>query len=171
MKLIPNNTIYAVDEAGVVMNTKTGRILKCDISQVGYLRVTLPIWGKRQSVMIHRLVAITHIPNPLGKPQVNHKDSNKLNNNKSNLEWVTVQENMLHFAGLDREKYDTLSRKNKGKKYPKIRPVVQRTLDGIFVKRYPSVKQTMREFGMDVRSALSGRYQTCGGFKWEYSDL
>ena len=39
------------------------------------------------------MVAEHFLPNPLSKPQVNHIDENKENNNVSNLAWVTVKEN------------------------------------------------------------------------------
>lgn len=46
--------------------------------------------------LVHRIVALIHIPNPLGLPQVNHKDGNKSNNAAVNLEWVSVSENIKH---------------------------------------------------------------------------
>ena len=45
---------------------------------------------------IHRLVAEMFVPNIMGLPFVNHKDANKLNNDMSNLEWVTPQQNTAH---------------------------------------------------------------------------
>lgn len=52
--------------------------------------------GKGQIKYIHRLVAEHFIPNPDGKPEVNHIDENKVNNRADNLEWCTHTENVNH---------------------------------------------------------------------------
>lgn len=62
----------------------------------GYQRVGLCMNYKRKMKLVHRLVAETFIPKPLGKYEVNHKDGDKANNHVSNLEWVTRSENIKH---------------------------------------------------------------------------
>jgi len=62
----------------------------------GYLYVHLRKNGKSNNRLVHRLVAEAFIDNPYNKPQVNHIDGNKKNNNVNNLEWVTHSENQLH---------------------------------------------------------------------------
>jgi len=62
----------------------------------GYCYIGLSIKDKEKVFLIHRLVAISFIPNIHNKPQVNHKDGNKLNNYVKNLEWCTELENKQH---------------------------------------------------------------------------
>lgn len=72
------------------------RILRPAASRQGYLH--LPLEGKDHR--IHRLVALTWLPNPANKEQVNHIDGKKANNHVSNLEWTTRAENMKHASAL-----------------------------------------------------------------------
>ena len=62
----------------------------------GYCQVKFCVNGIRSQPSLHRLIAMTFIPNPSNLPQVNHKDGNKLNNNVENLEWCTCAENSQH---------------------------------------------------------------------------
>lgn len=87
---------YNVNEQGLVVNTRTGRVLKPDIVWDGYERVTLSQNNKLKRFRVHRLVAEAFIQNPNNLPMVNHKDGDKRNNHVSNLEWVDCQQNTKH---------------------------------------------------------------------------
>lgn len=77
-------------------NTGRNGVLKPAKDKKGYLRVGIVIDGKLNTRKVHRLVAQAFIPNPENKPQVNHIDGNKLNNDYRNLEWYTNKENANH---------------------------------------------------------------------------
>jgi hypothetical protein len=62
----------------------------------GYRNVGLQIDGRRRDFRVNRLVALVFIRNPDNKPEVNHKDLDKLNDTVGNLEWATSQENIDH---------------------------------------------------------------------------
>ena len=84
------------------------KILKPSNTSTGYKKIELCKDGKRKGFKVHRLVAIAFIPNPDNKPEVNHIDGNKINNNIDNLEWVTSSENTIHAyeTGLNSNKKD-----------------------------------------------------------------
>lgn len=93
------NGEYYVSSWGRVKSLKFGkeRILKPGLIGNGYPAVSICYAKKKQKCeIIHKLVAMAFIPNPYAKPQVNHKDGNKLNNHIDNLEWVTIKENIQH---------------------------------------------------------------------------
>lgn len=73
-------------------------ILKGRINGKGYRLITPGVTssGKHGTIGVHRLIAMTYIPNPQNKPFINHKDGNPLNNQVSNLEWATPEENSRH---------------------------------------------------------------------------
>lgn len=86
---------YEVSSLGNVRNKKTGRILK-PVVKGGYLGVGLSNIIEKKNFRVHQLVCKAFIPNIQNKPQINHKDKNKANNNVNNLEWVTAKENNEH---------------------------------------------------------------------------
>lgn len=71
-------------------------VLKGRINRKGYREFNLSKNGKKNLRNLHRILALTFIPNPLNKREVNHIDGNKLNNNLDNLEWATRKENAQH---------------------------------------------------------------------------
>lgn len=89
---------YHVSTFGRVKSFCKGKvkILKLFVDTDGYLYATFSMHGKKIKRKIHRLVAQAFIPNPDGKPQINHIDGNKMNNHVSNLEWCTSTENNRH---------------------------------------------------------------------------
>lgn len=105
--------LYQVSNLGNVRSLPKGdgngnreRLLKLEVmshNHTTYRRVSLCKNGKVTRYSVHRLVAELFIPNPEGKPQVNHIDCNGMNNAVSNLEWVTCSENMVHSTKLGRQ--------------------------------------------------------------------
>lgn len=109
---------YAIFEDGIILNLANNTPLKPMVANNGYLHVSLANGdGTRHRTLVHILVAKHFIPNPYDHLQVNHKDGNKQNCHKDNLEWCTAQENIHHAfqTGLrpgymsadDKEKYLT----------------------------------------------------------------
>lgn len=85
---------YEISDMGNIRNIKTKRILKPQTSRKGYFRVSLYKNKKLYIVEIHRLVAITYIENLDMSNQVDHIDRNRLNNNISNLRWLSKEDNL-----------------------------------------------------------------------------
>lgn len=92
-------TSYYISENGKCFNLKTGKFLKGQISNSGYLNYNLSLSGYKKRFYAHRLVAQYFLND--GKEldknqQVNHIDCNKKNNYVKNLEIISPLENMLH---------------------------------------------------------------------------
>jgi len=92
---------YQVSNLGKVKSlgnefSRKERLLKPSLQSKGYLTVVLQKNGIRNMVLVHRLVAEYFVSNPLNKPQVNHINGVKTDNNIENLEWVFHRENLDH---------------------------------------------------------------------------
>lgn len=162
---------YKISNKGEVENIKTGRILKKDASRK-YYEVVLSSNGKTKKYAIHRLVATHFIPNPENKPQVNHKDGNKLNNNVSNLEWVTRSENILHSYANNLQIHNQLGKF--GWNSFRGKPIKQIDIkSGNVIKEYGSMGDAARQLNIrypqNIKACADGITKSCAGFRWEYS--
>ena len=84
---------YSVSDLGRVRNDETMKILKGGKGANGYIVVSLCKNGVKKTHCIHRLIAIAFIPNPDGKPCVDHRDNDKNDNRAMSLRWCTNEEN------------------------------------------------------------------------------
>lgn len=125
----------------------------------GYERVMLYEKSKYKCFSVHRLVAMTFIPNPNNYPCINHKDENKQNNNVDNLEWCTQYYNVHYGSGLQR-----LS--NKAKKKP-----LEQLKDGVVVKRWESISEAMRAgyTWSSISKVIKGKWTHYKGYQWQYA--
>lgn len=177
-KKIKKHPKYEVSNHGRIRNTikncdnqQENLILSGWIGNHGYRAVDL---GNKK-YLIHRLVAEAFIPNPKNKPQVNHKDLNKLNNCVNNLEWVTSRENNIHARILG--VYDNAVTINKFKK-PRAKIVNQYDLDRNYIRSYLGSKEAelvLKNAGIkinarNIRAVCAGKRKTAGGYIWAYEE-
>lgn len=89
---------YTVNDSGdnnrTVYNTVRGTYKKPQHYKSGYLFVSLFQDGKNKIFLLHRLIAEAFIPNPDGKPCIDHINGDKTDNRVENLRWCTHEENM-----------------------------------------------------------------------------
>ena len=83
---------YFITEFGDIKNSN-GKILKIRKNNRGYKIVDLYYQGIKKTFLVHRLVALTFIPNPKNYKTVDHINGDKNNNSVDNLEWVSYSEN------------------------------------------------------------------------------
>ena len=94
-KPIDNFPNYIISSEGRIKNVTTNLFLKASV-KCGYYHLSLTHNKIRKTLKLHRLIALAFIENPENKSDVNHKDKNTLNNDISNLEWMTRKENNCH---------------------------------------------------------------------------
>lgn len=63
----------------------------------GYIEYVLTNKDKeKKHIMAHIICATLWVPNPLKKPEVNHNDGKRDNNNSTNLKWIDHDDNIQH---------------------------------------------------------------------------
>lgn len=152
--------LYEVSNLGRVRRVK---IITPTRKKHGYMQISLVDRnGVRKSFRLHRIVATAFVPNPEGKPQVNHRDENPENNRASNLEWATAEENTNYGSRTARA-----AAKNGSKT-----PVVQ--IDPATLKvlaEYPGQSAAAQATGIKIsciNACLRGKQKRAGGYLWAY---
>ena len=197
-KIIPNtNGAYSISPEGQVLSNARlikrpmyaggdyctkDKILKWTINNKGYAYVDLRINNKTRRQLVHRLVALTYMPNPKKLPLVNHKDFNPLNNKIENLEWCTPSENIQYSAKQGR--YSNMSEaKMASSTAPKTylyHSVDQFDKNGNYIQTFASTHNAAqylvqegkiknpRSGSGNIIGVCKGKAHTCGGYKWKY---
>jgi hypothetical protein len=139
-----------------------GKTRKQQVNAWGYFSIILCDDNRRKQLLAHRVVAEAFISNPLGLPEINHKDENKQNNRVENLEWCDRTYNANYGTCAERSGISS------------GRPVIQKTLCGEFVQQYPSVSHAARAMNVSQQSIsnvvrkLPSKKTVCG-YVWEYA--
>lgn len=163
-------TTYCVTVNGEIYSTRylscEGRkqLLKPCTNRKGYKMVVVYGKGFKRMVQVHRLVASCFIDNPSNLPQVNHISEVKSDNTVENLEWVSLLDNMRHGTGYARR----IATNTNG---PRSKPVVQYTIDDMFVKYWPSVSEAKRAgfSSTNICWCCVGKRRKHKNFKWRYA--
>lgn len=159
---------YSVSNLGNVMNNKTNKLMRLNL-KAGYYQICLTAEKIRKQFKVHRLVALAFIPNPENKPEVNHKDKNKVNNNVKNLEWNTRLENCHHKSvGL-------VYKSNKNRPIIRLDKITEEILEnynsiedaGIwaFNNKLTSNSHNGRNA---IGNCVNGLTKSAYGYKWKY---
>lgn len=162
-----NKRGYSILSDGRIIGLK-GQFLKLHKGTCGYLQFNAYKTGKYKTHLVHRLVAMAFIPNPLKLKEVNHKDGNKLNNRVENLEWVSRSQNIKH--GIDTGLIPKSMVGRVGKKHWRSIPVVMYGISGAAIK-FESTGDAARKTGFNVKAiqdACTGKLKTYKDCKWRY---
>ena len=165
---VPGFPGYQVSNAGRVKSFRSGeRILKQCNDGFGYPKVRLWRDATGMTVHVHKIVALAFIPNPDNKPEIDHINTNRMDNRVENLRWVTRKENTNNPLSISNYKkttniYLVNARKRK--------PVLQ-IHNGCVVAEYESTRDAERKTGIshgNILNAITGKAQHAGGYNWQY---
>ena len=151
--------LYKISPDGQVLNVQTGNLLKGNVNSHGYMVFSLTKGGQKKDCKLHRLLALTFIPNPNNYDCINHKDGNKLNNSLDNLEWCTKGYNNFHAR--------TVLNTDTNEK-----PVCQTTINGEFVALWSSIGKAAKTMNVSppcIVDCCEGRAKSAAGFVWDYA--
>lgn len=142
-----------------------GRTLKQFESKNGYLCVCLSKEGCSTTIGVHRLVATAFVSNLEEKATVNHINEDKHDNRASNLEWLTLREN-IHYGTRAKRQRSSIT-ESVGVSVLQIAPDKHTAL-----AKYDSLTLASEAVGAraaDILNAIKDS-QRCRGFYWRRID-
>ena len=158
---------------GTFWVVKDERMLSPVISNKGYYVLSLVNNKRKKQFRVHQLVAKHFLENNNNFNCINHINGNKLDNCISNLEYCSHSHNQkeAYRLGLKQPSKNMLGKLDD--KCPNSIPVNQYTLDGIFIRRWSSSREAMRQLHMKSNKiwlcCQHKRNQTYG-YRWEYAN-
>ena len=175
--------LYQVSNFGRIMSLNYHRTGRAELMNPwedthSYLRVELCKNEETDVILVHRLVAETFLPNPEGKPCVNHKiegdkgkkinmvffnEDGSIDEEKTTIEWVTYKENSNYGTRNER----IFEKTTNGKLSKKV---LQFSLDGDFIREWPSTMECARNGYNEghVAACCRGERKSHKGFRWKY---
>ena len=152
---------YLVSKCGKIYSKRFKKVISY-VLKSGYLVAVLySNSGKIKNIFAHKVVATTFIPNPDGKPTVDHINQVRSDNNVDNLRWANSKEQAAN------RKYVN----NVGK----ARLVDQFEVNNTYIKTWSSLKEVKLFYTgkpyADIRSSLKDFSKTAYGYKWAYKKI
>lgn len=141
---------YAATTDGRIWSHRSKKFLASCGETGNYQLVMLCVNNKATTPYVHRLVAMTFLPNPDNLPEVNHINMCRDDNRLENLEWCTKEYNLAH-RNL----------------HLKAKPVRCIELN----KSYRSLYDAAKSVGgnpSNLAACLKGRQKVFAGYHWEY---
>lgn len=128
----------------------------------------------KKKIRVHRLIALTFLPNPNNHPEIDHINGDSLDNRVENLRWCSHMENMKNPTATERLQmahkvarpwYTRVPGTN-----PKAKKRVVQIKDGIVVKTYLGAIDTESDgfCASNVTQVCRGKTKTHKGFQWMY---
>ena len=148
--------LYKISSLGRIISSYSRRILSPIISGhkgKDYYAITLVKNGIKKRFHIHKLVALSFIPNPDRLPCIDHINTDRYDNRVENLKWCSFSQNNLNPITNSK----------------RLKPVVQ-LKDGLLTHVFNSISEATK-YGFclgQIINCCKGRNKHHKGFQWMY---
>jgi hypothetical protein len=159
---VRSKSLTYVTEGGSTYKRKS-KLLKNVLQLSGYVTVYLTTNNKGTYVVLHRILALTFIPNEdESKNIINHKNGIKHDNSLDNLEWCNNKENCEHAYKMGLAK--------KGKFHYLSKKIGMFTMNGELLETFDCLPQIREKYGYNIKnihSVIKGKRNKANNFIWK----